>query len=100
MFRRAVERKRLDDLLRGPLCRRMSRDIEMDDASTMMGEHDEDEQNLEPDGLYREEVDGNELGYMIGRNVLHVWDGGLEGRTMYLATDAWEILMPSFKSSP
>src|SRR5262245_5521300 len=44
----------------------MSRDIEMDDASTMLGEHDEDEQNLETDGVYREEVDGNELGYMIG----------------------------------
>src|SRR5215471_19695835 len=44
----------------------MSRDIEMDDASTMMCEHDEDEQNLEPDRVYREEVDRNELGYMIG----------------------------------
>src|SRR5262249_17432115 len=44
----------------------MSRDIEMDDASTMMCEHDEDEQNLEPDGVYGEEVDRNKLGHMIG----------------------------------
>src|SRR5262249_57245218 len=44
----------------------MSRDIEMDDASTMMGEHDEDEKNLEPDRVYREEVDRSELGNMIG----------------------------------
>src|SRR5215475_4217979 len=44
----------------------MSRDIEMDDASTMICEHDEDEQNFEPDRMYREEVDRNELGHMIG----------------------------------
>src|SRR5262245_44639343 len=37
-----------------------------DDASAMMCEHDEDEQNLEPHGVYREEVDRNELGHMIG----------------------------------
>src|SRR5262249_28440132 len=44
----------------------MSRDIEMDDTSTMMCEHEEDEQNFEPDRVYREEVDRNELGHMIG----------------------------------
>src|SRR5262245_65068801 len=38
----------------------------MDDASTMMCEHNEDEQNLEPEGVYGEEVDRNELGHMIG----------------------------------
>ena len=31
-----------------------------------MCEHDEDEQNFEPDRMYREEVDRNELGHMIG----------------------------------
>src|SRR5215831_6372582 len=36
------------------------------DTSTMMCEHDEDEQNLEPDRVYREEVDRHELGHMIG----------------------------------
>jgi len=44
----------------------MSRDIEMDDASALMCEYDKNEQNLEPDGVYREEVDRNELGHMIG----------------------------------
>ncbi len=44
----------------------MSRDIEMDDTSAIMGEHNEDEQKLEPDRVYREEVDRNELGHMIG----------------------------------
>src|SRR5215510_2856332 len=44
----------------------MSRDMEMDDASTIMCEYDKNEQNLEPDRVYREEVDGNELGHMIG----------------------------------
>src|SRR3990172_1117306 len=67
VFRRAVERKSFDDLLRGPLCRRMSRNIEVDDASAIMREHDEDEQNLKPERVYREEVDGNELRHVIGK---------------------------------
>src|SRR5262249_53105878 len=58
----------------------MSRDIEMDHASTMMCEHDEDEQNFEPDRVYREEVDRNELGHMIGEELstfgMAAWDGG------------------------
>ena len=32
----------------------------------MICEHDEDEKNFEPDRMYREEVDRNELGHMIG----------------------------------
>jgi len=44
----------------------MSRDMEMDDASTIMCEYDKNEQNLERDRVHREEVDGNELGHMIG----------------------------------
>ena len=36
-----VEWKRFDDLLRGPLRSRMSRDVEMEHASSVMGEHNE-----------------------------------------------------------
>src|SRR5207237_8774369 len=35
----AVEGKRFADLLRGPLRSRMSRDVEMEHASSVMGEH-------------------------------------------------------------
>jgi len=31
-----------------------------------MREHDEDEQNFKPYGMYGEEIDGNELGDVIG----------------------------------
>jgi len=73
---------------------------EMDDASTMMCEHDEDEQNLEPDGVYREEVDRNELGHMIGeeRSPRLGWRLGMAD--VYFATEAWEISMPILSSSP
>ena len=43
---RGVKGKCLDHLLRGPLRRRMRRDVEMDDAPAFMGEHDQDIQNL------------------------------------------------------
>ena len=56
-----IKWKSLDDLLRGPLCSRMSCNIEMDNASAFMSQHHQDEQNLKPNRVYREEVDRNEL---------------------------------------
>src|SRR2546422_56193 len=61
IFRCGIKWKSLDDLLRGPLCSRMSCDIEMDNASAFMSQHHQDEQNLKPNRVYREEVDRNEL---------------------------------------
>ena len=43
----------------------MSRDIKMHYTS-MMDEDDKDEQNLEPDGVYREEVNRSEFQYVVG----------------------------------
>ena len=58
--RRRIPRKSINDLLRGPLCRRMLRDIEMDDAPAIVTENDENEQNPEGGGRQREEVDGHQ----------------------------------------
>jgi hypothetical protein len=41
-------------------------DIEMDDPSAMMGEHDENEQYAEPGGGNREEIEGDEISDMVG----------------------------------
>src|SRR5262245_41603084 len=67
IFRCTVERKGFDDLLSRPLCCRMSRDIEMDDAPSIVGKHHKDEQNLKPNGVDREEVDRHQLPQMIGQ---------------------------------
>src|SRR3990172_2078081 len=50
----------LDDLLRGPPCGRELRDVGMQDAPTIMGEHQEDETNPEGSGRDGEEVNGDQ----------------------------------------
>ena len=67
IFRSGVEGKSFDDLLCGPLCSWMNGHVEMDDPSAIMREHDKDEQNLklEPDSVYGEEVDRNQLRRVI-----------------------------------
>src|SRR5260370_24068527 len=65
IFRRGIERKSLHDLLSGPFGRRMSRDVEMLNASTVMTEDDKYKQNLEPNGGHREQVDGSQLRSMV-----------------------------------
>src|SRR5215510_13418576 len=61
IFRCGVERKGFEHLLRGPFNRRMSRDIEVDNASPIMRENDKHEQNFEPYSMDREEVDRSQL---------------------------------------
>jgi len=57
VLRSAVKRKRFDDLLPGPFRCRMGGDVEVRDASGVMREDNENEQNLEPDRGHREEID-------------------------------------------
>jgi hypothetical protein len=64
--RRAVPGPRLAELLCGPRRRRMRRDVHVDDAAAVMRQHDEHEQHAERGGRDREEVDGGELGDLIG----------------------------------
>src|ERR1700681_518842 len=54
--RDAVPRKRVPELLAGPFRRWMSGHIDVDDAPAIMGQYQEDVQNLEPDGRHGEEI--------------------------------------------
>jgi hypothetical protein len=53
-----VRRHRLDHLLRRPGGVRMRGDVDVQDASALEREHEEDVEHAEGRGLYREEVDG------------------------------------------
>ena len=61
IFRRGVERKSFAHLPRGPFCRRMRRHVEVDNAASVVREHDKDEEDFKPNCVDREEVDRSEL---------------------------------------
>ena len=64
--RSRIVRERLDDLLSGPDCRGVVRDVQVEEFATMVSEDDEDEQQAEGDRGHHEEVDGDELSGMRG----------------------------------
>src|SRR5215467_13947144 len=63
--RRGIKRKGFEHLLRRPFRRGMSCDVEVHDASSIVCEDNKNEEDLEPNGVDGEEVDGREL-----RNVI------------------------------
>src|SRR5215831_15930800 len=63
--RRGIKRKGFEHLLRRPFGRGMSRDIEVHDAPSIVCEDNKNEEDMEPNGVDGEEVDGREL-----RNVI------------------------------
>jgi hypothetical protein len=63
---RGVVRKRLHDLLGGPGGGRMLGDVEVDDPSPIVGEHDEDEEDAPPRGGHGEEIEGDEVPDVVG----------------------------------
>ena len=65
--RRGVIREGLDDLLGGPVGGGVLGHVEVDDPATMVGEHDEDEEDAEPSGWHGEEVDRDQVPDMIGQ---------------------------------
>src|SRR5262249_43629636 len=65
IFRCGVERKSFEHLLRGPFRRGMSGDVEVDNASSIMCENDEHEQNFKPHRMDGEKVDRNQLRSVI-----------------------------------
>ncbi len=64
--RRGVPRKRFDNLLRRPRGRRVFGNVEMNNAATMVREHDEDEENTERRSGDREEINGHQVLHVIG----------------------------------
>ena len=102
--RRCLPRERFGDLLGGPVRGRVLGDVEVDDAAPVVGEHDEDEQDLEGDCGDHEEVDRHEVLHVVleegpprGRGWLpqpdHVLlDGGLgdlDAKLGELPDDPW-----------
>jgi hypothetical protein len=59
IFRCGVEWKGFEHLLRGPSRRGMSRDVEVDNAPSIMCKNDKHEQNFKPHCMDGEEVDGS-----------------------------------------
>lgn len=57
--------KRLDDLLSGPLGRRMRSCVEVNDHAAVMAEYDETEQDAKRRCWYREEVDRNDIANVV-----------------------------------
>ncbi len=56
--RRFVIREGLDDLLAGPSCGRVGRDVEVNDPTAIMSKDDEAVQQLKTNGRHDEEIDG------------------------------------------
>jgi hypothetical protein len=52
-------------LLRGPLCGRMLSDVEVHDASALVGEHDEDKEHTQCGGRDEKKVAGDDVVDMI-----------------------------------
>src|SRR5207237_10592004 len=59
--RGGIVREGVHDLLGRPSGGGMLRDVEVEDAAAVVGKYDEDEQNAQPRGGNREEVDGDEV---------------------------------------
>jgi hypothetical protein len=64
--RRGVVRERGDDLLGRPDGGGVLGDIEVDDPPAMVGEHHEDEEDVQADGGDGEEIDGDQIAEMVG----------------------------------
>ena len=66
----------------------------------MVSEHDENEEHAQAGGGDREEVEGDEVAGMIGKERRHVWEGGGRrfGSSREMVRSA--TLIPSFCSSP
>jgi hypothetical protein len=78
----------------------MHRHSEIQCASPLVRQHEEDIQDLKPDRRNDEEATEAILFTWFARNVLQVWDCGLLPRSMYLLTQVSPISIPSLSSSP
>ena len=65
ILRLGVERKSFEHLLRGPFGCGMGRDVEVDNTTSVVSQHNKDEQNFKPNCVDGEEVDRSELRYVV-----------------------------------
>ena len=61
--RRGIVREGVHDLLGRPGGHGMVGHVEVQDAPAIVGEHDEDEEDAEPSGGHREEIEGDQVGH-------------------------------------
>ena len=57
--------RRFDDLSPDPLCRRMPRDVDVDDAPAVMRDEDQHVYRAEHEGLHREQIDRPDRGRVV-----------------------------------
>jgi hypothetical protein len=74
---RGVVRERLYNRLGGPVRGGMLGDVEVDDTSSIVGEHDEDEEYPQARGGHCEEINGHQVPDVVGEDVRQPWDGGV-----------------------
>src|SRR5215510_14736881 len=77
----------------------MSCDVEVHDTSSIVCEDNKNEEDFEPNGVDGEEVDRRELRNVIIEERAPRLGWGCGVSDQYLATEAFEILMPNFISS-
>jgi hypothetical protein len=65
-----VVREGVHDLLGGPVGGGMLGDVEVQDATAMVGKHDEDEEDTQAEGGNGEEIDGDQVPDVIDRAAL------------------------------
>jgi hypothetical protein len=64
--RSGLVREDVEDLAGGPDCRRMFRDVQVDEFAAVMSKDDEDEKQAKREGRDEEEVDGRNISGMGG----------------------------------
>ena len=68
----------------------MLRHIEMDDAAAIVGKHHKYEKHSKRCRWHREEVDRDQVEYMIVQKAPQLGEGGFGWRIIYLDTAAWD----------
>jgi hypothetical protein len=96
---RGVVRERLHNLLGGPVRGGMLGDVEVDETSSIVGEHDQDEEYPQARGGHREEIDGDQVPDVVGEE-RPPWDGGVRRFGSSRETVRSATSTPSFMSSP
>jgi transposase len=86
LAQRLVPGEGLGDLPRNPFRCRMVGDTQRDQASPLVPQDDQDEQQSKVDRRNDKKVHGADTGHMMCKNVFHVWPDPGRRVAMYLAT--------------
>ena len=93
--RDAVPRKRVPELLASPFRRRMGGHIDVDDAPAIMGQYQENVQDLEPDGRHGEEIHRDQVVDVVRQERAPRLRGGIPAPQPVTATSTTGGLLAS-----